>query len=154
MNMNKTILYVDDEPWFADALYDALQSEGYSLLKAKSGTEAIRLLTESVASDTTPDLIILDVIMPMGENENSILRGGDGGRRTGIKVYEVIRKQLNLSVPIIFATVVDDPMMERIVEQSEKSLGIGTFSILVKPILPTELIGVVNRILKSPITRK
>ena len=152
--MSKTILYVDDEPWFVDALHEALHNEGYSLLKAENGAKAIKLLKDSIASGIIPDLIILDVIMPEGESENSNLKGNDGGRRTGVRVYEAIRKHLNLTIPIIFFTVVDYTMMERTVKQSERSLGIDTISVLVKPVLPTELIQAVDRILNSSTKRK
>ena len=131
--MTKTILYVDDEPWFVEALVDALIDNGYIVEKAITGTEAIAMLSRE---DFLPNLVILDVIMPMGDE----LVDTNGGRRTGLKVHEKIRKQLRLRIPIIFLTVVDDPKAEREIEELEKSYGLGTFAILIKPVLPSELL--------------
>lgn len=140
--MEKTILYVDDEPWFVEPLIDALRDEGYIVELATSGTEAIEKLKQS---NKLPGLVVLDVIMPTGE----LVQDANGGRRTGLKVHEIMRKQLGLKMPIIFLTVVDDPSIEREVENIEKSLGIKNFSYLVKPVLPTELLEAANSLLAS-----
>lgn len=53
------ILIVDDEPDILEFLGYNLLKEGYEVLKAESGKEAIQILKSHV-----PDLIILDVMMP------------------------------------------------------------------------------------------
>lgn len=132
--MPKTILYADDEPWFVEALFEALTDAGYLLKKAKNGTEVLRYLKQA---DALPDLIILDVIMPTGEDISET----NGGRRTGIKVYEIIRKEMYITnIPILFLTVVDDSSVER-------SIGSKNYSVLVKPVLPTELLEKVRSLL-------
>jgi len=138
--MNKTILYVDDEPWFVEALIDALVDEGYRVLPAIDGTEAVQKVKSA-----SPDLIILDLIMPTGEEIDDT----NGGRRTGLKVHEIIRSELNLSIPIIFLTVVDDPAAERSIIELEKQTRINKYSILVKPVLPTELLEKVDKMLRE-----
>ena len=55
----KTILIVDDEPDVLEVVEMLLLSEKYRVLKAKNGIEAI-----DVASKETPDLVILDIMMP------------------------------------------------------------------------------------------
>ena len=57
--MGKKILIVDDEPAQIRLFSQLLTANGYSVLKAVSGREAIRIVHES-----KPDLILLDVIMP------------------------------------------------------------------------------------------
>ena len=57
--MSKKILIVDDEPAQVRVFTQLLTSNGYSVLKASSGREAIRSVHEK-----KPDLILLDVIMP------------------------------------------------------------------------------------------
>lgn len=53
------ILTVDDVPANLDVLSQSLESDGYNVLVATNGESAIQ-----VARQTTPDLILLDVMMP------------------------------------------------------------------------------------------
>jgi eukaryotic-like serine/threonine-protein kinase len=53
------ILLVDDNPTNLQVLYQTLEGEGYRLLAAKSGRDAL-----AIAERTVPDLIMLDVMMP------------------------------------------------------------------------------------------
>jgi len=55
----RKILIVDDEPYILNILDFSLDAEGYSVLKAADGDEALRLAVEQ-----SPDLIIMDVMMP------------------------------------------------------------------------------------------
>lgn len=55
----KTILIIDDDVYIGDMLSEALGQEGYGVLRAYSGTEAIMIL------DTKkPDLVLLDLMLP------------------------------------------------------------------------------------------
>ena len=60
MSESKKILVVDDEQQLALAVKIRLQSQGYQVVTANDGRQAL----EAVASDP-PDLIILDVLMPV-----------------------------------------------------------------------------------------
>ena len=53
------ILIIDDDAHINDIVSKALRSEGYSVSSAYSGTEALMLLSRS-----TPDLILLDLMLP------------------------------------------------------------------------------------------
>ena len=53
-----TILLVDDEPDTLEFLGYSLEKEGYKVLKAKNGHEALNL-----ARENRPQLVILDVMM-------------------------------------------------------------------------------------------
>lgn len=55
----KTILIIDDDVYIGQLLEEALQREGYRVLRAYSGTEALLLL-----SSKRPDLILLDLMLP------------------------------------------------------------------------------------------
>ena len=57
--MSKRILIADDEPSIVAALEYLLQQGGYEVLIARNGDEALDLLEQR-----TPDLVLLDVMMP------------------------------------------------------------------------------------------
>lgn len=57
--MNEKILIVDDEVLMLELLGIALEREGYSITVARDAAEAVAKI-----SDQTPDLIILDVMLP------------------------------------------------------------------------------------------
>ena len=57
--MSKTILVADDEPNIVISLEYLLQREGYVVIVAKDGQEAL----DVIARDK-PDLVLLDVMMP------------------------------------------------------------------------------------------
>ncbi len=59
MGLEATILIVDDEPSNVDMLCQELEEEGYNLLTAYNGEEALIKVQEH-----QPDLILLDVMMP------------------------------------------------------------------------------------------
>lgn len=80
--MDKThILVVDDDSEIRELLYTVLTSEGYEVLQAADGPEALARMSPSI------DLLILDVMMP---------------GMSGYKVCAAIREQSN--VPILFLT--------------------------------------------------
>lgn len=59
MYEHKTIVIADDDIHIGNMVEEALISEGYNVLRAYSGTEVLLLL-----SNTKPDLILLDLMMP------------------------------------------------------------------------------------------
>ncbi|MGK2958560.1 MAG: response regulator [Acidimicrobiales bacterium] len=77
-----TILVVEDEESFIDALVVGLQREGFRVHVARDGAEALELFDE-----TDPDLVLLDVMLP---------------RISGIDVCRRIRSRSD--VPIIMVT--------------------------------------------------
>lgn len=83
MERDQKILIVDDEKDLCEILQFNLESEGFSIDVAYSGEEALKKPLDEF------DLILLDVMM---------------GEITGFKTANVIRKERNLQVPIIFLT--------------------------------------------------
>jgi len=84
-----TILIVDDEPSGRDTLESILEPEGYNLVMAADGYQALE-----IALAIRPDVILLDVMMP-GMN--------------GFEVCRRIRGEKQLAeIPILFLTALDD----------------------------------------------
>ena len=78
--MNK-ILLVDDDPDILEIISYSLENEGYSVYKAMNGLQAIE-----IAEKVTPDLIIMDLMMP---------------EMNGVEACEQIRKSTKLNNVII-----------------------------------------------------
>ena len=57
---SQTILIVDDEISLREALRDKLEYEGFIALEAKNGEEGL-----AIALKSHPDLILLDIVMPV-----------------------------------------------------------------------------------------
>ena len=68
----KTIAIIDDDIHISDVLTSILTQEGYAVLRAYSGTEALYLLSEK-----KPDLILLDLMLPGLSGENVLSRISD-----------------------------------------------------------------------------
>lgn len=66
--MAQKILVVDDEQPIADILKFNLEKEGYDVIIAYDGDEAIKL-----AENETPDLVLLDIMLP-GKDGNEVCR--------------------------------------------------------------------------------
>lgn len=54
-----TIAIIDDDIYIGNMLEELLQGEGYNILRAYSGTEALLLLSQN-----KPDLVLLDLMLP------------------------------------------------------------------------------------------
>jgi two-component system, OmpR family, KDP operon response regulator KdpE len=100
-----TVLVVDDEPRLADVVRMNLEVEGYRVLTAANGMEALARLTQDL-----PDLVVLDVMMPEMDG------------------FETLRRIRQVSsVPVIMLTVRAEEA-DRI-----KGLEIGADDYLTKP---------------------
>ena len=119
----KKILVADDEPDILEILSFNLRAEGYEVLTAKNGNEAIEK-----AKHFKPDLIMLDVMMP-GKN--------------GLETCMILRSQAEFaSTLIIFLTAISD-------ENSEiRGLETGADDYLAKPIKPKVLMSKVNALFR------
>jgi len=110
----KSILLVDDSKTELHYVSDILSRQGYSVRTAENGDEAFRRLEEQ-----TPDLILMDVVMP-GMN--------------GFQLTRAITKDPRYSrVPVIMCTSKD--------QETDKVWGIrqGARDYIVKPVDPQEL---------------
>ena len=75
----RTILVVDDEPAVREALERALRTAGYVVRLATNGAEGL----EAVA-DQHPDLVVLDVLMPVMDGFEACRRLREAGDRTPV----------------------------------------------------------------------
>lgn len=54
-----TVLVVDDDPYILMSLEFLMKKNGYNVMVARNGTEALDMIESSV-----PDLVLLDIMMP------------------------------------------------------------------------------------------
>ena len=77
----KTVLLIDDEQGLVEALDDALTHEGYRVLKAFTGEEALAILAREHV-----DLATIDVMLPPGAS----LESETSSHRTGLYLCQQI----------------------------------------------------------------
>lgn len=122
--MAAKILIADDESRIRKLVNDFLSREGYEIIEASDGKEAL-----DVFYDKNPDLVILDVMMP---------------KFTGLEVCKEIRE--SSSVPIIILTAKDT-------ESDELSgFSSGADEYISKPFSPKILVARVNALLRRSST--
>jgi DNA-binding response OmpR family regulator len=86
--MARTILVVDDETTLRETLVDALETEGFRVVSAADGREAL-----TVFRTERPDLVLLDLMLP---------------ELSGIEVCRIIRAESG--VPIVMLTAKDSEL--------------------------------------------
>ena len=116
---NEALLLVDDNPTNLQVLYQTLETTGCKLLVAKNGETAL-----SIAQKASPDLILLDIMMP------------------GIDGFEVCRRLKNdpatANIPVIFLSALSDT------KDKVQGLQLGAVDYVSKPFQPDEVIARVN----------
>lgn len=119
----KKILIVDDEPDILEILEYNLKNEGYDTILAKDGEEGLQK-----AKQYKPDLIILDVMMPI---------------KNGMEVCKILRSlpEFNQTI-IIFLTAVNDEFSH------VKGLESGGDDFISKPVTPKILVTKVNALFR------
>jgi two-component system alkaline phosphatase synthesis response regulator PhoP len=119
--MGKTILVVEDDVGIRVVLQDALTSQGYEVAAAENGVKGLEL-----AKQLRPDLVILDVMLPMLD---------------GFEVCKKIRKE-GITSPVMMLTVKD--------EEVDKVLGLelGAEDYVTKPFSVKELSARVKALLR------
>ena len=121
-----TILVVDDELLIRNVIKEYLLNEGYKVLEAEDGFDALRVL-----SDNKVDLIVLDIMMP---------------KMDGFTCLSEIRKTKN--IPVI--------MLSARKEETDKlsSFDLGVDDYVTKPFSPKELVARVKAHLKRTATNE
>jgi len=119
----KTILVVDDEKDIVDVLKYNLQKEGYAVLTARNGKQALE------QSQHLPHLILLDVMMPEYD---------------GFEVLKQLKKsQRTNGIPVIFLTARGSEVDEVL------GLELGAHDYIVKPISIPKLLARVKKVLRT-----
>lgn len=123
MNAKGKILIADDEPDIVEIIRYNLTKEGYEIVTATNGDDAIQK-----AKLSQPDLIILDIMMP---------------RKNGVEVCEILRAQPAFKdTVIVFLTALSD-------ESSHvKGLETGADDYISKPVSPKILVSRIHAIFR------
>src|SRR5215475_1408072 len=122
--MAQRILVVDDEPDIVDLVSFNLKAEGYEVITAANGLEAL-----NAARASLPDLIVLDLMLP---------------ELDGLSVCEILRRLPSTApIPVIMLTAWKGEL-SRIV-----GLDTGAEDYITKPFSPRDLVSRVNHTLRS-----
>jgi DNA-binding response OmpR family regulator len=129
MTRQHLILVVDDETTVREVVRKYIELEGYKVVEAANGTDALRLVHE-----TRPDLIILDLMLPGidGFEITRALRDPDGTTRLSVSD----------GIPIIILTARTSEL-DRIA-----GFELGADDYVVKPFSPRELVARVKAVLR------
>ena len=120
----KLVLVVDDEEPIRELLSYNLEKEGYKVMEAIDGEQAIRMIEQE-----KPDLVLLDIMLP---------------KRDGISVCKYVRYSLNmLELPIL--------MISAKGEETDKIVGleIGADDYITKPFRVREVMARVKANLRK-----
>ena len=122
--MPKEILIVDDEPSIVVPIQFLMEQQGYNVLVAENGEDALDIIYKY-----KPDLILLDIMLP---------------RIDGYEVCEIVRLDPRYrDIKIIFITA-----KGREVEIA-KGLALGADAYITKPFSNTELVSKVKKLLEE-----
>jgi DNA-binding response OmpR family regulator len=88
-NRSRTLLVVDDDPDMRELLQTELESQGFAVLTAMNGAEAV-----ATAKTMAPDVILMDILMPVMDGIEAIRK---------LKANETTRP-----IPILILTIVDN----------------------------------------------
>jgi len=112
--MSKLVLICDDEPCILESVCHVVREEGYNVITADNGDDALRL-----ARTEFPDLMLLDIMMP---------------GRTGLAVCRELKSSLETRrIPIIFLTAMGQ---ER---DAQEGFECGAMEFITKPYSPRAL---------------
>ena len=123
------VLMVDDNDLNLQTLYETLDRQGYQLLIARSGEDALR-----IAAKADPDLILLDVMMPGIDGYETCAR---------LKADENTRNSV-----VIFLTALQST------EEKVRGFSLGAVDFITKPFEPNEIVARVSRHLEVHLRQK
>lgn len=125
----KRILVVDDEIYIVHILEFSLTMEGYSILTASDGEEALRVIDSE-----RPDLVVLDIMMP---------------KLDGYEVCRRLRQDEQFSeLPVILLSAKGRPI------DREAGLKAGADDYITKPFSPRKLLEKIRELLERKEMRK
>jgi hypothetical protein len=114
-NAKPTILVVDDEPTNLELLFNLLKDD-YNIKVANNGKKALSI----VSSDSPPDLILLDIMMPVMD---------------GYEVCETLMNNTSHDIPVIFVSAKTE------VADVTKGFALGAVDYVFKPLQPEILLA-------------
>lgn len=118
------ILVAEDERDIRELIAFTLRFAGFEVLLAANGVEAVEL-----ASETDPDLVLMDVRMP---------------RMTGYKACAALKeKEETQHLPVVFLSAKGQE------SEIQEGMEVGAVDYILKPFAPDDLTDQVNRILEE-----
>jgi len=120
MSINKRVLVVDDDTKTVELVKLYLKRDGYKVIAATDGVEALKL-----ARQTHPDLIVLDLMLP----------GMDG-----LQVCRTLREESDVPIIMLTARTTEDDRLQ--------GLDLGADDYVTKPFSPRELAARVRAVLR------
>jgi two-component system OmpR family response regulator len=123
--MQQSVLVVDDDPLTRRVLQHYLAQAGYQVFSANNGCDAIKL-----ANSKSPQLIILDVMMP------------DMDGWTALK--QIQQTEAGKAIPVVLLSGNADLVAK------EESLHSGAASVLVKPVRAEQLLSLIRGLMPGP----
>ncbi len=118
-----SILIAEDEPDIREFLSIALQINGFNVIAARNGEEAVAL-----TNSRKPDLVLLDVRMP---------------KVSGYQACETLKRASETrEIPIVFLSAFANK------DEVQQGLALGAEAYLTKPIAPDVLVQRVNEVLQ------
>ena len=118
------ILVVDDEPHIIKLVAFTLERRGHDVLSAPDGPTGIELATSE-----SPDLIFMDVMMPM---------------MTGLEALEALKASPETGeIPVVMLSAKSQAY------EQEEGLNLGASRYVTKPFAPADLTGVISDILDA-----
>jgi two-component system alkaline phosphatase synthesis response regulator PhoP len=122
------ILIVDDDVDFVESIKTILEAEPYNVIIANQGDEGLQK-----ARTENPDLILLDVIMPV---------------KDGFTAAEQLKKDPELSkIPVIMLTAFSTKGGETSIPRS-RGYTLETEDYIEKPVRPQDLLAAVEKVLR------
>lgn len=119
----RRVLIADDEPDIIEILKYNLEKQGYQVISARDGEEALEKATE-----TKPDLVILDMMMP---------------KKNGMEVCEILRgRPAFKETMIMFLTALNDEATQL------KGFSTGADDYVSKPVSPNVFVSKVNALFR------
>ena len=129
MDKRSKILLIDDDIDFVEATKTVLESEPYDVIVAHEGNEGLRK-----AREENPDLILLDVIMPV---------------KDGFTAAEQLKKDPELrKIPVLMLTAFSSKVQETSIPRS-RGFTLEAEDYIEKPVTPAELLAKVKQYLKG-----
>lgn len=121
--MSKKILTIDDSSTVRKLVKFTLNSKGMQIVEAENGLEALEVL-----KNNTVDAIILDINMP---------------RMNGLEFLQKIKSEDSYAqIPVVMVTTEGQD------EDKERAFALGAQEYIVKPFKPSQLLSVLEKVLK------
>ena len=110
------ILVVDDEEFIISLLHNGLSEQGFEVVKAANGFDAILAVEEE-----NPDVVITDIMMP---------------KLTGLEFLKAMKNNKDTKkIPVILISALDEAQMV------QEGLSMGAVDFITKPFKISEIVG-------------